>query len=234
MQKFILILACIGLYLTNAVHASEEKTLFIGSIQFPASVQVTPSIRIYYAGRKITTEIDQENNRILFSIPEQKNRSFFYLLITPEIRFVSHENTIEYLTLKPGLGHSFYALELIARQDTSQKGLKQNPLRPAAITYKWQVHELLLNLPSGRIPDETIIVCFDPSYVQKLEGGNAVEFPKIMIKPDLLKIVGSEQKLHDLSTKWFLTALHTDTIHEAPITQVRLSSQTKTVLAFAT
>jgi len=235
MQKIILILACIGIHFYSATHAAEEKTLFMGTIQFPPTVQVTPSIRIYYAGRKITTEIDQENNRILFSVPEQKNRSFFYLLITPEIRFVSHENTIEYLTLKPGLNHAFFALELMAIQDkAAQKRLKQNPFLPAPVTYTWAVHQLRLNLPSGRIPDETIIVCYDPTYVAKLDGGNAVEFPKIIMKTDLIKVVGSEKKLHDLSTQWFLTALNTDTIHEAPVTQIQLSSQAKTVLAFAT
>jgi hypothetical protein len=220
----------------------EEKTLFMGKIQFPLSINIIPSIRVYYAGKKITTEIDEEGKRVLFSVPEQKNRTFFYLLVTPEIQFVSKENTIEYLKLKSHLPHKFYALELISSEEVqpnkrakfSLTSLDNAAFAMATTTkHHWEIKELSLNILSGRIPDETIIICFDPSYVQKLEGGNIVEFPKIVLKPDLINILGSEKKLHELSTKWFLAALNTDTIHEPFSSEIKLSGQNKTIIAMA-
>ena len=86
-------------------------------------------------------------------------------------------------------------------------------------------------MPDGRIPDETIIIRYNPDYVQALEGGNNIEFPKIIIKPDILKLVGSEAKLHELSNSWFLAALNTDTIHETAPVRIRVTPQSKTVLA---
>lgn len=220
-------------FLNNAI---EEKTLFIGSIQFPASVQVIPSVRIYYAGRKISTEMNADGNRILFSIPEQKNRTLFYLLITPEFQFVSKENTIEYLKLKSRMPYQFYVIELMATQEAAPTNKRQRFSITGSETnstkYQWNIKELPLNLPSNRIPDETIIICFDPSYVEKLQGGNAVEFPKIIIKPDLLTLLGSEQKLHELSTSWFLAALNTDTIHDIPAPEIKFSGHNKTIIAF--
>ncbi len=88
--------------------------------------------------------------------------------------------------------------------------------------YTWAIRQLELQLPDGRIPDETIIIRYHPDYVYALEGGNNIEFPKIIIKPDILKLVGSEAKLHELSNKWFLAALNTDTIHDTAPAQIRI------------
>lgn len=216
----------------------EEKTVFIGSIQFPSALELLPSLRIYYAGKKISTELDEDANRILFSIPEQKNRTLFYVVVTPKIKFVSNENTIEYLKLISGLPYKFYVIELNTTEEITQKkrvkfSLTSNDqLIPCSTNtkYSWTIKELT-NLPAGRIPDETIIICFDPTYIQKLEGGNAIEFPRIVVKPDLLKLVGSEAKFHELSTKWFLAALDTDTIHEPPSSEIKFCTQSKTIVA---
>lgn len=213
-------------------YAYEEKAVFIGSIQFPSILEVIPGVRIYYAGKKISTEIDEDGHRIIFSVPAPKNLTFFYFLITPEIQFSSNENTIEFLKLKPRMPYRFYVVELVTTEESGNKRAKSTMAFAENTTkYHWNIKEVTLNLPANRIPDDTIIICFDPSYIQKLEGGNAVEFPKICLRPDLLKLTGSEKKLHELSTSWFLAALNTDTIHEAPAPEIKFSPHSKTVIA---
>jgi hypothetical protein len=136
---------------------------------------------------------------------------------------------VPFLKLKNNCPHKFYALQLIPGQPRKRK--KGESIQPE---YTWIVRELNLQLPDGRIPDETIIVRYSPEYVEAIEGGNAIEFPKIIIKNDILKLVGSETKLHDISNQWFLAAMNTDTIHEATQQEFVMNPQAKTVLAMTT
>lgn len=217
----------IGLLILSTVNnASTQKSLFIGSIQFPSTINLVPSIRVYYAGGKIICETDDNSKKVIYSIPEFKQRTFFYLLISHDVEFCSHENTVPFLKLKNNCPHKFYALQRIPVE--SKKRKRGETAQPE---FTWIVKELNLQLPDGRIPDETIIVRYNPEYVETIEGGNAIEFPKIIIKKDILKLVGSENKLHDISNNWLLAAMNTDTIHEATQSEFVANPQAKTVLA---
>lgn len=224
-KKIVILLLC--LLSSPCLHAyGYGKSLFIGSIQFPSIVEVVPSIRVYYSGRKIMCETDELGKKITFSIPEYKQRTFFYLLIAPSIEFGSHENTVPFLKLQKNCPYKFYGMELVKVETQDKKKKKSSPFE-----YAWIVRELNLCLPDDRIPDDTIIVRYHPDYVQSIEGGNMIEFPKITIRPDILKLTGSEAKLHDISNRWFLAALHTDTIHDPLQSEFFINPTTKTVLA---
>jgi hypothetical protein len=215
------------------MHAFGEKSLFFGSIFFPSTLEMVPSIRVYYAGRKIVCETDDCGKKITFSIPEHKQRTFFFMLITPEIEFCSHENTVPFLKLKKSAPYKFFVMELIQVEAPKKKKKPWSNPFEKNMEYTWSIRQLDLQLPDSRIPDETVIVQYHPDYVQALEGGNNIEFPKIIIKPDILKLVGSEAKLHELSNRWFLAALNTDTIHETAPAEIRITPQSKTILAMA-
>jgi hypothetical protein len=156
------------------------------------------------------------------------------MLITPDIEFCSHENTVPFLKLKKNAPYKFFVMELIQVEAPKKKKKPwANPFEKN-MEYMWAIRQLDLKLPDDRIPDETIIVRYNPEYIYALEGGNNIEFPKIIVKSDILKIVGSEAKLHELSNKWFLAALNTDTIHDTPPAEIRIAPQSKTVLAMIT
>ncbi len=95
------------------MHAFGEKSLFVGNIVFPSTLEMVPSIRVYYAGRKIVCETDDYGKKVTFSIPEQKQRTFFFMLITSDIEFCSHENTVPFLKLKKNAPYKFFVMELI-------------------------------------------------------------------------------------------------------------------------
>jgi hypothetical protein len=207
----------------------QEKGLFIGSVQFPTSLEMVPDIRIYYAGKKVTAEVDNHAKKVIYTIPELKQRAVFYLLITPTIEFSSHENTVPYLKLNPHVPYKFYILELASTVPTNKN--KKRDIAAFRPEYAWNIKEIKLDITGGRIPDETIIIQYNPAFIQTIEGGNAIQLPKIVIRPDIVSMLGSEQKLHELSQKWFLAALHTDTIHESVQSPIKISPQPKTVLA---
>ena len=205
-----------------------QKSLFTGIIQFPLDIMDLPNIRIYYAGHKITTEMDDHAKKVIFTIPEIKERSFFYLLFVTNIECCTHENTVPFLKLKKNQPYKFYSLQRIQNPKNKRKRTDLNQTE-----YTWIVKELSLTLPDGRIPDDTIIIYYNPSYIQAVEGGAAIEFPKIFIKPDILSFVGGQQKLEHMSNTWFLAALNTDLIHDSLQPEVVIKNQPKTILAMA-
>lgn len=217
---------------TTTAYAFGEKSLFIGNIVFPSTLEMVPSIRIYYAGRKIICENDDFGKKVTFSIPEHKQRTFFFLLITPHIEFASHENTVPFLKLKKGAPYKFFAMELVMHEVSKKR--KTPGSNEKQYAYSWVVKPIDLSVVDGRIPDETIIVRYNPEFVSALEGGSMIEFPKIIINPDIIKMVGSETKLHEYSNRWFLASLNTDTIHDTAQSEIRMVPQSKTVLAMIT
>lgn len=222
-----IIFGFLGLLILSAGHKTyAQKSLFIGSIQFPSTVHLVPSIRVYYAGSKIVCETDDNSKKVIFSVPEFKQRTFFYLLISSDVEFCSHENTVPFLKLKRNCPYKFYALQRVPAESKKRKRNEQS--QPE---FTWIIKELNLQLPDDRIPDETIIVRYSPEFVETIEGGNAIEFPKIVIKNDILKLAGSESKLHEISNSWFLAAMNTDTIHETTQAEFIVNPQAKTVLA---
>ena len=223
-----MIIGFLGLGFFSQAVASSPKGIFYGTVQFPASLEMVPNLRVYYAGHKLICESNDATKQISFAVPELKTRTFFYLLITPDIEFCSPDNTIPYLRLKKDTPHKFYTLELTTVPSKSKKRKIGDP----GFEYEWIIKEIdLTTITAGKIPDETIIVRYHPAYVLGLEGGNMVEFPKIIIKSDVVKLAGSEAKLYEQSDKWFLAALNTDTIHDTAHSEVLTNHQAKTILA---
>lgn len=231
MNRFISLFICVASIISLQSYSFEPKSLFVGTMQFPTSLENVPPIRVYYAGRKITTETDNEGKRITFTIPETKRRSFFYVYIAPQFDFCCTSNNIEYLKQTPSTPYKLYALELIGIPAPAGARIVQG--KKSHITYQWSVKEIELGDPTGKIPDDAIIVCFDPAYIQSFQGGNAIEFPRIVIKDDIAQLAGSEDKLHELSTRWLLAALNTDAIHDTIAPCVKQQVHSKTIIAFS-
>ena len=64
-----------------------------------------------------------------------------------------------------------------------------------------------------KITWNTKVIKYDPKLVGHLEGGSGVELPKIMMASNILELVGSKEKLRDLSDSYILSALDLDTVH---------------------
>jgi hypothetical protein len=218
------ILFILAISLTPACHGY-TKAVLMGTIKFPKDITSIDPIRIYCQGMIIPTETNNSTKTISFTLPfEEKRKTTFNLLITENIAYErAEENTIRYLKISPHQSHKFYALELI--KDNNQKiddftfahNAKDEKKKNQEVTYHWRIDEQKIE-GSGRIPDDTIIVYYKPEYVDKLEDGNSVELPYIIIKDDIVKLAGSEANLHEKSTSLLLSSLDLDALH-APIHQ---------------
>lgn len=213
------------------------KALFMGTIQFPSALKKVPLVRVYCGGNRITSQNLDSAKQATFTVPfEERRRTTFSLLITQTIKFQPEEgtNTIQYLKIDPEQDYKFYVLELIKTEQpkhiasddffNAEHMAKLNQSHPNnQFTYEWKIIEhTLLN---GRIPDDTIIVCYNPDYIENLSGGNAVELPHIYIKDNVLNLAGSEAQLHDASAALLLSSLDTDAIHASIHQEVKHESQ---------
>ncbi|MFZ5953713.1 MAG: hypothetical protein ACOYT8_01285 [Candidatus Dependentiae bacterium] len=232
MKKLFFIIFTL-LYVQNSL-SFIEKTVFSGTIQFPLTLKKVPDVRVYCAGRKISGELDHETKKVSFAISDYRQRTFFYMVIV-NAKNMSYEltapktNTIEYLKINPTEPYKFYAIELVLIPEEKTDNVEQK--NNATMVYKWLIKEI--ELPqNGRLPDDTIIVCYEPTFVERLDGGSSFEFPKIIVKPDVLKITGSEEKLHQESAKILISALDLDTIHANIRQEVKQFAHPKTIVAF--
>ena len=101
--------------------------------------------------------------------------------------------------------------------------------------YYWIMHEELIDLRSGRIPDYTIVILYEPSFFERdLTGGSSVYLPKLMISSNILKRVGSEEKLHEISTRFLLSALNADTLHTSPQYAIEQHKDTNRIMVVTT
>lgn len=211
------------------IHSPESKAMLLGTVQFPHTIQTVPDIRIYYSGHKITSEENATTKQLLFSIPKLQQTRKFFVVITEKLQFELEENTVKHIKLPNNTPYKFYELTLVEQErDSTEK----NPLDNKY--YTWQIQEQRLSSPVRHIPDETIIICLPPEYVDHLSGGNSIELPHIILKDSLLTIVGSEAELHDRAARLLLSALNYDTLHAKVNQEVKNIHPSKTIIACRT
>jgi len=202
---------------------SFDKALYVGNIQFPQSIQNTPQMAVYRGGIKIKTETDEASKNIQFTVSDDKSCKTFYILITQDIQPYIQEHTVQYLKTDPKQDYKFYRIDLIENKAE----------QPDEDTYKWNIKDETIPT-DGRIPDSTIIIIFDPSFVDKIEGGTKLELPKVIMKQNIVEIAGgSEEMLHDKTIQMLMSSLDLNLIHTRLTPEIKQNHKKKLVIAMA-
>lgn len=210
---------------------SLDKNVFVGSIEFPNSVKNIPEVSIYKDGLKIKAETESYSKKIRFTISADKCVRTFYLLLAKEINPEIEKNTVKYLKIDVSENYKFYELTIFPSVQSSVNPLtKKEELRENLI---WRIQEKKLN-DNGVMPDDTLIIIFNPFYVEKLEGGNNLELPKIIIKKDVIQLAGSEKKLERESNELLLTSLDLNILHIDPAATIKHENGKKLTIAMST
>jgi len=203
---------------------SLDKVIYVGNILFPHSLQKTPQMAIYRGGQKIKTETDDTSKKVQFTISEDKNYKTFYVLIAQDIQPKIQNNTVQFLSVAPTQNYKFYKIEHIKK--SSDDANKKD-------TYTWDIVGGKVR-KDGRIPDNTLIIVYNPDYIEKLEGGNELELPKIIIKQNILEIGGgTEEKLHDEEAALLMASLKLNIIHTPEKSEIKQFRDKKLIIAMA-
>lgn len=173
-----------------------------GTIQFPSLFNNLPQIPVYCAGTKTLTEIDNSKSRASYTIPKMSGQYIFHFLITEEVRpkkidNLEESNTIDHLVVAKGQKYKLFSAQLCERKESE---------------FEWVIEEKLLP-DSGRIPDDAIIICCNPDFVESVEGGHYRDLPTIKMRSDLIVYAGSEEKIHDHFNQITLATIDFNTFH---------------------
>jgi len=232
-SKLLILFTFFALTPVTNLFAESPYTVLPCNIEFPKSVKKIPQICIYQGGERFTCEIDNEGHRACFILPIDKACDTFYLVITEALAFETEGNTVQYLKVMPECQYKFYEMKLVRtpkkkykvpservpvsarrsspgerRRATSGAGEKDEPAKKD----KWIV--VVKELPENKqIPDDAIIVLLDAQYVDDVKPENNFEFPKIVIKDDVLEIAGSESALQDKAIELLLSSIDYNPLH---------------------
>lgn len=201
------------------------RSLLMGTIQFPPAIKQIPAIRVYYGGKIISSNIHESGMpKVTFEVTRGKRQNRFYILVIETFDYQLkqtlesdwNQNTIDYLKITPDQPYKFYVLDLIQDtpeldQNNSMEILKHHTQNYPS-TYHWEINDGELS-QEGKVPDATIIVRYFPELIQGLKGGNNLELPTIVLRPDMVEHYGSEEKLYEDSIKLLLASIDSDTIH---------------------
>lgn len=250
MKKYINLVSIIFSFLTighGHTLLCYTKGLFIGSIQFPTTLESLPSVSIFCSGNKIAAEKNNVSKRITFTIPEDKRRTIFPVIITENAQWETEDtsyiaddnhlcvnNTVKWLKVPNKQKYKFYTLELVKiAKESEKKGRVSHLYEEVEYTYEWLIHEEKYLPTNGRIPDDSIVILYKPEYVHMLKGGSAFELPRIIIKQDVLKLAGSEEKLSDASISCAAASIDLNAIHANIVSEVTQENR-RTVITLVT
>ncbi len=225
MKKHIL-MSISFIALTNGIILrAENQMLFMGSIQFPHVLESIPELRVYCKGHKIKCEKSNESRKLSFAIQDVRHRTSFYIVITNNIKYkVLERNTISHLIVDPKKPYKLYRVDFAEDRSAAEFGADD-------LHYVWRVQEQRLPIKNGRIPDDAIIICYNPDFIDAVKGGNAIELPTVHIKQNILSLLGSEEKLHDSSIELLLASIDHNAIHSTIQQELKPDYAQKTILA---
>ena len=136
---------------------------------------------------------------------------------------IREDGTVQFLKIAPGQKYKFYRVR-IDRHDLGEGDEAPSP---------WKIRQCRL-IADGRIPDDTLMIVFDPECVEKLKGGNSLELPKIVMKKNMLDAFGgSEEKMHEKEAELLMSSLDLNIIHTKLTPEVKHDHQNKLVIAMA-
>ena|GEM_PF-2362801 len=221
--------------ITNVgLHAASIPMLFTGAIQFPKQVQHIPSIIIYsLLGCKVPSVTDSHNHRLTYTINRPRDVQHFWLLITQNLIPVPYAGTTEHSTLQGWRvditqPYKFYGLTRVVEESP--------PSDTATITsrIRWNIQAHDLAPFHGQLPDDTIIIYYDPVLIADVRGGSPFELPTIVMKPDLINTVGSETLLHELSERLSIAAVDLRHFFAPEVEyEMRQTAQAKTIMTLS-
>ncbi len=216
-KKLLLYTVAMFAISTINVAIKAKVDLFPGSIYFPKNLSCVPHICLYQSGEQLPIEIDKKGGRVCFTIQAERYISTFHLIITNKYHGQTVAgNTVKELIIDKNVAYKYYTLTLkrapkknfydfIATKNEEDKEQEEQ-------SDYWVIEEK--QLPENRkIPDKAIILLYNANYIETVLSRQSFEFPTIMVKSNIVELIGSEEKVQDNSIELLLSSLDYNTIH---------------------
>lgn len=197
--RFIAIILVSSWSCAHAASYGYQKTLYAGAIVFPSTFTSQPRLTGYYKGARVSISNDR------FEIKEYPNSPGFYFLftlspITPKTD-LNDPNTIQHFQLAPDGSYACFKVMRV-RSDKM-----------------WHIERVTLTQNADktcRIPENSIILPFDPEYIEELRFDRknslyATTLPTTKLKEDI-----PQHKMNEMVLRATLVALDLNPFHRKP------------------
>jgi len=224
------VLACFIIPLQAAFFKEPHQRLFMGTIQWPMSLKKIPSMRIYHAGHQLIGEINNETRQITYTMPESRDISIITFIVVEPQNIkpqMADDNTIQHLAVTKNSPYKCFQVIRVAADLVVEKPENTNKKVP---TDTWRIEQRRLH-EDGKIPDNALIICYNPDLIDGLSGGNSIDLPTVHICSDAITKAGSEEALHEAADSFLITCLNLDTLHTKLTFDVK-QHQEKKLVAF--
>lgn len=226
----MILLNLIITYTHSIAIAIDNPTMLSIAIQFPKTLKKTPDVYACKLGCRIELDNDKNGNKISFNFLENRDKAHFWLLIiseVPEFKMVS-SGTVDYLRVEPTQNYKFYSLSLELKTPSNRSNRIQQP------EYTWIINECEIPDKQGRLPEDTLIIAYNPHFVDHLAGGSSTELPTIFIRNDILILNGTEDQFYEKSIEILLSSIDYNAIHATIEKEVRYDLNSKIVRTVTT
>ncbi len=181
------------------------------------STIIQPNVN--YSGMRITTNMHETGGitKITFEIPRATEQNQFHCLLTPvniggivkiATEGIQHQNTLECLAINPAAPYKLYTINLIKNPYTHNDADQLYQTNP---TYLVDIKEEILP-ETGQLPDRTIIISCDPTWICAITGGTQPEFT-IVLDNTTTENYQSEEKFEEAIITLQLAALDSNALH---------------------
>ncbi len=226
-KRCLTILTLFSAVFTSCTYLPSEKALRYGAIKFPTGIEIKEPIEVFYAGERIPTEIEKDAHLVSFALLENIMRNTFCLLICNDIETVSEQNTIKFQRVCKDRPYKLYVLKFHPNKDL----LKSTTDIDINAQGAWEITQKALQ-DDMRIPDNAIIVQYHPHLVEKVQGGNALELPKIVLNEQVLQQFTTDE-LHEAQVNFVLSSIDVRTYHAQQDVRTKSDFKNKTISILA-
>lgn len=212
------------------MHGTGNPMLFTGSIQFPSHIKEVPQMFLYSLGSRVQGTPDSPSHKFTYTISRPRGIERFWLVITQNLSCTQAEqNTLKSWKVDITKPYKFYSLTRVLDEEAiEQDGGETRP------RFRWEVISHKLSEQDGLLPDDVVIVYYDPALIADIRGGSPFEWPTIIVRNDALSILGSEAALHDVSTRLSIAAMDLRPFFSPIEYEIRQDARVKTIIALTT
>jgi hypothetical protein len=172
-------------------------TDFEVNIAFPRPYH-SQGIKVYQAGEIIHTDVS--DHTISFFIKDMNRTKEFHILVVKpcDLSYVFNENaknTIQYRVVNPERSYKFYKISF---SSTSQN---------------WNIEDKNLK-ENGKIPDQTVIIFYNPDYIESFCCSKENPVPTLLISDTIFTLSGGNDALCYEEIRYLLDTLHLDPLQQ--------------------
>ena len=178
------------------------------NITFPENYH-SQGIKVYQGGEILHTNVS--GHTISFFIKDMSRTKEFYLLVVKpcNLSYVFNEvakNTVQYRAVAPGKSYKFYRIKIAS----------------SAISQPFTIETITLE-ENQKIPDQTVIIFYNPEYIESLFCSKENSILTLSVIKDLFDVSGGEDMMYYEEILYLFDTIHTDTLQHKPIYKITLA-----------